>query len=115
MHRTLHHTCRKSFVKVDSFQLSSPHWGPCIPAFVLLVPVIPERQPAGHGVGSAERCGEIDVCVWVCFSCLPVHEPVRIAYDRPRGRPVSKKKVSMTKFSHMPVGICRSFKGHCGL
>ncbi|EPY79911.1 hypothetical protein CB1_000878011 [Camelus ferus] len=26
-----------------------------------------------------------------------VHEPVRIAYDRPRGRPVSKKKVSMTK------------------
>lgn len=24
--------------------------------------------------------------------CLPVHEPVRIAYDRPRGRPAARKK-----------------------
>uniref|UniRef100_A0A2K6SJ79 SURP and G-patch domain containing 2 n=1 Tax=Saimiri boliviensis boliviensis TaxID=39432 RepID=A0A2K6SJ79_SAIBB len=32
--------------------------------------------------------------VGVCVSsfCLLVHEPVRIAYDRPRGRPMSKKK-----------------------
>lgn len=28
--------------------------------------------------------------------CLPVHEPVRIAYDRPRGRPIAKKKVCLT-------------------
>lgn len=53
MHRTLHHTCGKSFVKVDS-PIEQPSLGP----------VIPERQPAGHSAGGAERCGEIDMCVY---------------------------------------------------
>ena len=39
--------------------------------------------------------GKVHLCVYIHFFCLPVHEPVRIAYDRPRGRPVTKKKVSM--------------------
>ncbi|XP_066124750.1 SURP and G-patch domain-containing protein 2 isoform X4 [Saccopteryx bilineata] len=38
-----------------------------------------------------------ELCPSICFTSSPlnidtVHEPVRIAYDRPRGRPMSKKK-----------------------
>lgn len=32
-----------------------------------------------------------------------VHEPVRIAYDRPRGRPIAKKKVCVTSLQHLPI------------